>query len=146
LIETQKPLIIKRLVERAAALSLIRDKAGFETAVREREAMSTTGIGMGIAIPHGRCRETDDFFIIPGIARHPVEWGAIDYTPVKVIFMIGVPYRPPFSADNTAKHYLEIVAALLLLAKQPHRRAALFAAAAPEDLIAVLSDQALSLT
>jgi len=137
--ETEKLDAIRRLVERAASISLVRDKARFEAAVRQREAMSSTGIGMGLAIPHGRCREATDFFIIPAIARYPVEWQAIDYEPVKAIFLIGIPDDQPAAAKATAGRYLGIIAALMLLVKQPDRREALFSAATPEDLIDVLT-------
>jgi PTS system nitrogen regulatory IIA component len=136
---TGKMDVIGRLVDKAASLSLIRDKAGFETAVIQREVMSSTGIGLGLAIPHARCRELDDFFIIPGIVRNPVDWQAIDYTPVKAVFLIGVPDNPSPAVKDITGRYLEIIAALMLLAKHPRRRQGLFSAATPEDLIAVLS-------
>ena len=136
--ETEKPDIIKRLVDRAASLALIRDKSGFENAVRSRESISSTGIGMGVAIPHGRCREAVDFFVITGISRTPVEWQAIDYAPVKVIFLIGIPDRPSASGKDVARRYLELIAELMLMIKHPQRREALFSATTPEDLIDVL--------
>lgn len=137
--ETQKTGVLRRLAEKAALLSLVKDKARFEAAVRQREAMSSTGIGLGLAVPHGRCREAEDFFIIPGLLKHPVEWQAIDYAPVKAVFLIGIPDDGAPGARKTAGHYLEIIAALMLLVKQPDRREALFSAAAPEDLIDILS-------
>ena len=137
--ETDKLAVIRRLVEKAASLSLVRDKARFEAAVSQREAMSGTGIGMGLAIPHGRCKEAADFFIIPAIARHPIEWQAIDYAPVKAIFLIGIPDNQQAAIKATAGRYLEIIAALMLLVKQPDRREALFSAATPEDVLLVLA-------
>ncbi len=137
--ENEKADVIRRLVDRAAALSLVKAKNRFEAAVMQREAMSSTGIGMGLAIPHGRCSETPDFFIIPGIARHPLEWQAIDSEPVKVIFLIGIPGSPSSAQKETAGHYLEIIATLMLLVKQPERREVLFSATVPEDLMGVLA-------
>jgi nitrogen PTS system EIIA component len=140
--ETRKMDVISRLVEKAAALSLIRDKAGFEAVVRQREAMSSTGIGLGLAIPHGRCRESNDFFIIPGIAGHPVDWQAIDAAPVRAVFLIGVPDHPVPSVNDITGRYLEIIAEMMMLVKTPRLRDRLFAAATPDALMAVLSDQA----
>ncbi|MEW6079268.1 MAG: PTS sugar transporter subunit IIA [Thermodesulfobacteriota bacterium] len=139
--ETGKLEVIRRLVDKAASLALIRDRAGFEAAIQQREAMSSTGIGLGLAIPHARHLESNDFFIIAGITRHPVEWQAIDAAPVRAIFLIGVPDHPSVIANKATARYLDIIASLMMLVKIPRFRDRLFAAATPDDLMAVLADQ-----
>jgi PTS system nitrogen regulatory IIA component len=130
---------IRELIEQAASLSLIRNKSDFESTVRRRETVSPTGIGLGVAIPHGRCREAVDLFIITGLAPSPLQWPAFDGAPVKMIFLIGIPDGPTVSTRDMAGRYLALIAALMLLIKQPRRREAMFAALKPEDLLAVLS-------
>jgi PTS system nitrogen regulatory IIA component len=139
---TGKMEVIRLLVDKAASLALVRDSAAFAAEVSRRESMSSTGIGLGLAIPHGRCRELTDFFIIAGIAGHPVEWQSIDAEPVRAVFLIGVPDHPSVSAREVTNRYLEIIAALMMLVKNPRCRGPLFAAAAPDDLMAVLAGQA----
>lgn len=143
--EKKKTNALRRLIEKAADLSLVRDRIEFETDVLQREAMASTGIGLGIAIPHGRCRSVDDFFIITGLAGRPIDWQAIDHAPVQVVFLLGVPENRP-SAGDISERYLDLIGALMLLVKDTRRRQRLFAASTPQEMITALSGQTGSFT
>ena len=67
-------------------------------AVLEREATRTTGIGNGLAIPHGKCTGTDHLVMAIGRPGTPVDFQAIDGRPVNLIWLLA---SPP---DKTGPH------------------------------------------
>ena len=69
----------------------MRDKREVFTAVVEREKTMSTGLGHGIAIPHGASTSVDQFVGAMGISRNGIEFQAIDGKPVYLILMLVVP-------------------------------------------------------
>jgi PTS system nitrogen regulatory IIA component len=60
--------------------------------VVERESVLSTGVGSGIALPHGKCRGVDRLEIVAGTTREPVDFEAVDGNPVQlVVMMVGPP-------------------------------------------------------
>lgn len=118
---------LKLLTEKAFQLEKVKSKDNFYNTVIEREEIISTGIGLGIAIPHAKLDCIDDFFIIVGILEQEVEWNSIDHKPVKAVFLIGGP-------ENNQKKYLKTLAKLMLLIKHPGRRKNLFAATKAADV------------
>ncbi|MDA3885255.1 MAG: PTS sugar transporter subunit IIA [Candidatus Delongbacteria bacterium] len=123
-------LTLVDLVNKASELSLIKDKKEFLDAILERENIVSTGIGLGIAIPHSKLESIDNFFIIIGILKNDIEWKSIDSKPVKAVFMIGGP-------SNAQKKYLGILSKLMLLFKNPKIRNKLFTASVENDVVEI---------
>src|SRR5665213_430818 len=80
----------------------LKDHSSFYDAIIDREKIVSTGIGMGVAIPHAKLSSYDDFFIAVGILQKGVDWKALDGAPVRLIFMIGGP-------DDKQTEYLQIL-------------------------------------
>jgi len=93
----------------------IQDSETFYNAIIERERIVSTGIGMGVAIPHAKLPTFDDFFIAIGLLQRGIEWNALDGAPVRVIFMIGGP-------DDKQTEYLQILSRLTFALKDEQRR------------------------
>jgi nitrogen PTS system EIIA component len=94
-----------------------------------REAMGSTGIGDGIAIPHVRnpiVLHLDHPFVTLGLLRHPVDFEAVDGQPVHALFMVVSPTVPV---------HLRILAQLGFVLRDPDLRAMLRMRATAEDLI-----------
>ena len=89
---------IAELVNLLAANGEITDAKKVLDAVLEREATRTTGIGNGLAIPHGKCTGTLDLVMAIGKAATPIDFAAVDGKPVTVIWLLG---SPP---DKTGPH------------------------------------------
>src|SRR2546430_3618923 len=89
---------IGELVKVLAASVDIADSKKVLDAVLEREATRTTGIGNGLAIPHGKCSGTKDLVMAIGKAATPIDFQAIDGRPVTIIWMLA---SPP---DKTGPH------------------------------------------
>ena len=66
--------------------------------VLDREATRTTGIGNGLAIPHGKCTGTDHLVMAIGRPATPIDFQAIDGRPVNLIWLLS---SPP---DKTGPH------------------------------------------
>lgn len=97
-------------------------------AIIEREKIVTTGIGMGVAIPHAKLKEYDDFFIAVGILEQGVDWDALDNNPVRLVFLIGGP-------DDKQTEYLQILSGLTLALKDEERRKKILNANSPDEVV-----------
>ena len=122
---------IFELVEALHRNNKLKDKDEFLKAILEREKIVSTGIGMGVAIPHAKLTSLPNFFISVGIQkRQPLEWDSIDNSPVRLIFMIGGP-------EKQQKEYLEILSLITMAIKDEKLRKKLICAETPQK---VLSD------
>ena len=95
---TNKHDAIAELVDLLAANGQVTDPAKVLASVLEREQTRTTGIGNGLAIPHGKCAGTADLVMAIGKPAAPIDFQAVDQRPVSVIWMLT---SPP---DKTGPH------------------------------------------
>ena len=119
---------LHQLVDVVYQAGMLDNKEQFLNAIIEREKIVSTGIGMGVAIPHAKLPSYDHFFIVIGILQKPVEWNSLDGAPVKLIFMIGGP-------DDKQTEYLQILSGLTRAIKDEERRKKLLALTKPSDII-----------
>jgi fructose-specific phosphotransferase system IIA component len=89
---------ISELVNLLAANGEITDAKKVLDSVLEREATRTTGIGNGLAIPHGKCAGAKDVVMAIGKAATPIDFQSIDSRPVTLIWLLS---SPP---DKTGPH------------------------------------------
>ncbi len=101
-----KETAIAQLAEVAWQAGRVTSASCYEMDVLKREQSFSTGIGNGIAIPHGKSAAVKQATIIFGRSKHGIEWGAHDGKPVHMIFMLGVP------EDNVDNVHLRILSKL----------------------------------
>ncbi len=118
------------MVKKAKEKGYIEDEKTFLDAVLERESLVSTGIGLGVAIPHAKVEGIKDFFVIVGINKEGLDWDAIDRNPVGAVFLIGGPDR-----EGAKKEYLKIIAKIMLLIKNDTRRNSLLNAENVTDVV-----------
>ncbi len=106
---------LRQLIENLAANGKLNNPKAFYQAILEREGVISTGIGMGIAIPHAKLPEYDNFFIAIGILEKGLDWQSLDDIPVRLIVMIGGP-------DDRQTQYLKILSELTLFLRDKKRR------------------------
>src|SRR5256714_2099184 len=82
---------IGELVNLLAGSGDIKDPKKVLEAVLDREATRTTGIGNGLAIPHGKCNGTTDLVMAVGKAATPIDFQSIDGRPVSLIWLLASP-------------------------------------------------------
>ncbi len=87
---TNKKQALQELAKRAAVITGIQERTIYDVLI-ERERLGTTGIGMGIAIPHGRLPGLDKLCGIFARLDRPVAFDAIDDQPIDLIFLLLAP-------------------------------------------------------
>jgi len=85
-----KKQALQILAERAQTLTGVNDRKIFDVLL-ERERLGSTGIGLGIAIPHGKMPELDRLYGIFARLDSPVDFDSIDDQPVDLIFTLLAP-------------------------------------------------------
>ncbi|MCZ6601605.1 MAG: PTS sugar transporter subunit IIA [Planctomycetota bacterium] len=93
----------------------------FIEAIIEREKIMSTGIGLGLAIPHAKIASVKDFVLAMGISRVGLDFGAIDDLPVHIVVMIATPER---EKDN----YVRVLAKVVRILKSEDVRKGLIEA------------------
>jgi nitrogen PTS system EIIA component len=87
---TSKRQVLQELAKRAAAITGIHERTIFDVLI-ERERLGSTGIGMGIGIPHGKLPGLAGFSGIFARLERPIPFEAIDDQPVDLIFVLLAP-------------------------------------------------------
>ncbi|MBE5107369.1 PTS sugar transporter subunit IIA [Bacillus thuringiensis] len=83
--------VIDEMIQKLNHVGALHSKTEFRQAIMNREQESTTGIGMNIAIPHGKSEAVKKPSVVFGIKQSGVDWKSLDGTEAKLIFMIAVP-------------------------------------------------------
>jgi len=93
-----KTSVISELIGLLDAAGLLLDKRAASEAVFMREQTRSTGIGSGIAIPHGKYRGVRELVMALGIAHEPIDFESVDGKPVTIVILLVSP------ADQTGPH------------------------------------------
>lgn len=123
---------LSEMVDLLASSGDIKDKDLFLDSVVDREAMGSTGIGNGVAIPHGRVDVAQNLVIAFGRSKQGVEFDSLDKEPVYLFFMLAAPKQ-----DVGA--YLKALAELSRLLKEEEFRIALHDAESNKQVIEIIS-------
>ncbi|UOQ48629.1 PTS fructose transporter subunit IIABC [Gracilibacillus caseinilyticus] len=83
--------VIDELIDKMQASGILESKDVYRQDILDREAQSSTGLGMNIAIPHGKSKAVKRPAVAFGIKRDGVDWSSLDGSDAKLIFMIAVP-------------------------------------------------------
>ncbi len=98
-----------------------------------REGIMSTGIGLGIAVPHARLKSVESPVLAVGVSRKGVAYDSLDDKPVHIVVMIVVPVE-------SQKQYLRILARVTLLLKNAKLRGRLLEARDAEEIHQILSE------
>jgi nitrogen PTS system EIIA component len=120
--------VLKQIVHHIYLGGKLADEEAFYHAIIEREKIVSTGIGMGVAIPHAKLPSYDQFFIAIAVLHKPVEWDSLDGAPVRLVFMIGGP-------DDKQTEYLQILSSLTQAIKDEDKRKKLLTLQEPKAMI-----------
>jgi len=93
-----KQSAIVELINLLDSNGLLLDRKAALDAVVVREQTRSTGIGSGIAIPHGKCKAVKELVMAIGVAREAIEFASIDGKPVTIVLLLVSP------ADQTGPH------------------------------------------
>lgn len=127
----------KRLLEELAALlcahnTELDEVAAFQS-LFERERLGSTGLGSGVAIPHGRMRGLTQAVGAFAVLKNEMDFDAIDNKPVKLVFALLVP------EEATGEH-LQLLSQIAALLSKDETRVQLLNAASPDAIHRLLQD------
>ena len=100
-------------------------------AIEEREAVLSTGIGFGVAIPHARSPAVRELTIVCGVSPVPIAYDSIDGEPVRLFFLIVGP-------ETSAGQHVKVLSRIARLVRREDLRQQLCAAATPQEFYAAL--------
>ncbi len=130
-----RPKDKKEALDQMIALMLksgkIKDEEAYRRQVYAREEEGTTGIGEGIAIPHGRCDAVEKPGLAAMVVKGGVDFDALDGEPVTLIFLIAAPN----TKDNV---HLDMLSKLSVMMMDEEFQAALRNAGTPEEFLEII--------
>ena len=127
-----KDSVITELVDLLDESGQLLDRNVVLEAVLMREQTRSTGIGSGIAIPHGKCNGVKELIMAIGIAPDPVDFDSIDNKPVSIIVLLASPQ------DRTGPH-IQALARISRLMLDNDFKNRLEKAVTPEDVYELIS-------
>ncbi|WP_042143595.1 PTS sugar transporter subunit IIA [Paucisalibacillus sp. EB02] len=101
----EKETAIRELADLMQKSKILEDEELYLEAVMKREAEFTTGIGYGVAIPHGKSNVVTKPSIAFGKSKSGISYDSMDGKPVHLIFLIAVP-------ENSNNEHLKILSQL----------------------------------
>jgi mannitol/fructose-specific phosphotransferase system IIA component (Ntr-type) len=113
--------LARRLAERSGG-----DYDDVHRAVVRREQELSTGIGFGVAIPHGKSPTVSELSVVAGVAPAPVPFDALDDEPVRLFFMIVGP-------EASAGQHVKVLSRIARLVRHDDVRERLLRARTPEE-------------
>ena len=125
------------LEELTVALSNCKANLNKEALVEvllERERLGSTGIGDGIAIPHGKIQDLDELILSFGRSTQGIEFDSMDGRPTHLFFLLIAP-------ENSAGIHLRALAKISRLLKSAHFRQRLLEAETVEELFIVIQEE-----
>lgn len=128
-----KDELLAELVDLVASDGEIDDVPAVLRAVQDREAVLSTGIGHGVAIPHGRSAAVKGLRMAAGITATPVDFDALDGQPVHLFFILIGP-------DTAATEHIKALSRISRLVRRDDMRDRLIDVHSPEEFYQILSD------
>lgn len=128
-----KEALLEELVGVLREAGAVQDAGAVLGAVRDRERVLSTGVGSGVAIPHGKSESIPALAMAAGVTGGPVEFEALDGQPVRLLFLLVAP-------DSEAGAHVKALGRISRLVRRDGFRERLIAAASPEEFMAVLAE------
>lgn len=112
----------------------VKEPRAIVDTLREREKLGSTGIGQGIAIPHGKSDQIREIIAAFGVSKRGIEFDSLDGEPVFLVFLLVAPIE-------AAGIHLKALAKISRLLKDKFFRQALREAKSVEDVIRIIKEE-----
>ena len=132
LLSEKKEHIIKELICPIIKTGFTNSEETLYKAILDREALGSTAIGKGVAIPHAETTSIKEKIIVFGRSKKGIDFDAIDSKPVNLFFMIISPHRE-------ISPHLKILARIFRFLKDKTFRDALMNAKSSEDIMELIA-------
>ena len=111
----KKLSVLQEMVKHLAGTGRISDEAFIMEMLKNRESLGSTGLGDGVAFPHGKSLAIKELTILFGRSAAGVDFESLDGKPTRVFFLILAP------SDRGATTYLAILSELINLVQKPDK-------------------------
>lgn len=123
---------IDQIIDQLDRQGKLPNRLAFRDAIFKREELVSTGIGMGVAVPHAKLNVFSEFSIAVAIQKEKgIDWKSLDGMPVRMIFMIAGP-------EDCQVEYLQILSQLTASIKSDTTRKALLKTEEPSEVLSLL--------
>jgi len=129
-----KKEVITELAELLAKAKKVKSVEEIVKVLMEREQLGSTGIGQGVAIPHGKTDLVNEIVAAFGVSKKGIDFDALDGEPVYLVFLLLAP-------QEAAGTHLKALAKISRLLKDKFFRQALRNATSPEELVKIISEE-----
>jgi PTS system nitrogen regulatory IIA component len=129
-----KKSVLEELVDVLFEHGRLQDKEKPVEVLLERERLGSTGIGDGIAIPHGKLKEIKGIICSFGRTRTGIDFQSIDEKPTHLFFLLLAP-------EDSASEHLQALARLSRLLKDDQLRKRLLEADSKEDIYRIITEE-----
>jgi len=125
---------IEELVDVLIDSGDIADRRTAVEAILKREALMSTGIGNGIAIPHGKADGVRELVLAFGLSPKGIEFDSLDGQPVHLCFLL-------LAAENVSGPHVRALARISRLLQHQEFRQALLRCKTPEQVVKAIADE-----
>ena len=129
-----KPSILKELSSVLVKPCQVTSVEELLQVLLDREKLGSTGIGEGIAIPHGRLKKLKTFFISFGRSLKGVDFDSIDQKPSQLFFLVMAP-------ESSAVDNLKLLGRIVTLLKEPSFKKRLMEAHSQKELFQIIAEE-----
>jgi mannitol/fructose-specific phosphotransferase system IIA component (Ntr-type) len=130
LLSRTKQDALAEMVDMLVVSSRVRSRELLLEMLERRESLGSTGIGKGVALPHGRSLAVRELVGVVGRSVKGIDYDAIDGKPVHLLFLV---VAPPQDTDS---QYLTVLGRLVEIVKNTARRRQLLKATSFDDFLA----------
>jgi len=131
---TDKTAAIEEMIALMTSSRGFADPEAILGVVLDREAIQSTGLGRGIAIPHGQSDDITGVVAALGISRAGLDFEAVDELPVNLVFLI-------LSSSTAVPAYLSVISRTARIFGKEEMRQKVVAAASAEEIIDLIRQQ-----
>ena len=134
LVSTDKESTLDELSTFLKDKGMVSNKETLQSALMEREALGSTGIGENVAIPHAKISAIDQIVTVFGRSIKGIEFDSLDKKPVHFIYLVLAPM-------NSSGQHLKVLARISRLLKNKSLRESIIRATEANQIYAIIADE-----
>ena len=128
---SDKESLIHAVIDLIENHEAVVDADAMRSAVLEREATMSTGVGKGLALPHAKTAAVTDVVAALAVSEKPVEFASIVNEPVQIVFLL-------LGRQDAKSQHVRILSRISRMMNREETRKAVLEAATPEALLQVV--------
>ncbi|RPI69600.1 MAG: PTS sugar transporter subunit IIA [Ignavibacteriae bacterium] len=125
---TDKEDVLVKLVDTLNAAGQVKNRDELLQVIMEREKLMSTGIGHGVALPHGKTNVVDSSIAALATLQNPIDFDALDDKPVSIVLLL-------VGTEGNVSIHLRLLSRISRMIGSDQFRSALIASRTPEEVL-----------